>query len=92
MSFFKSGEQEDKNRSCLGVGTSGSGEDVRKGCRRVNVVEYYELMYVNGKMRPVDTIPGLGKGEQRRTIEGVNSTMINGKNFYKCHSVSPIQQ
>jgi hypothetical protein len=26
----------------------------------VNVVEYYVLMYVNGKMRPVETIPGMG--------------------------------
>jgi hypothetical protein len=31
------------------------------------MVEYYILMYVNGKMRPVETIPGMGvrrdKGE-----------------------------
>jgi hypothetical protein len=25
--------------------------------RRVNVVEYYELMYENGKMKPVETVP-----------------------------------
>jgi hypothetical protein len=32
----------------------------------VNVVEYYVFMYENGKMRPVETIPGMGekgKGE-----------------------------
>jgi hypothetical protein len=31
-------------------------------------------MYVNGKMRPVETIPGMGGS--KRMIEGVNSTMI----------------
>jgi hypothetical protein len=30
----------------------------------VNVVEYYELMCENGKMRPVETIPGTGEGEK----------------------------
>jgi hypothetical protein len=27
----------------------------------VNIVEYHELMYENGKMRPVETIPGMGE-------------------------------
>jgi hypothetical protein len=45
-------------------------------------------MYINGKMIPVETIPGTGKG---RTMEGVNSTMIYCKNFGKCHNVSPVQ-
>jgi hypothetical protein len=35
---------------------------IRKGWRRVNMVEYYALMYVNGKMRPIETIPGMGRG------------------------------
>jgi hypothetical protein len=38
------------------------GEDISKGCRRVNMVEYYVLMYENGTMRPVETIPGMGGG------------------------------
>jgi hypothetical protein len=37
------------------------GEDIRKGCRRVNVLEIF-LMYENGTMRPVETIPGVGMG------------------------------
>jgi hypothetical protein len=37
------------------------GEDKRKGCRRENVVEYYVLMNENGKMTPVETVPGMGK-------------------------------
>jgi hypothetical protein len=40
-------------------------------------------MYDNGKMRHVETIPGMGGG-RRRMMEGVNSTMINCKNFCKC--------
>jgi hypothetical protein len=45
----------------------GGGWDIKKGCRRVNVVEILALMYENEKMRPAETIPGLGgegdKGE-----------------------------
>jgi hypothetical protein len=33
-------------------------------------------MYVKGKMRPVETIPGMGKGGPRRLMEGMNSSMI----------------
>jgi hypothetical protein len=40
------------------------GEDIRKGRRRVNMVEYYVLVYENGKVRPGETVPGMGdKGE-----------------------------
>jgi hypothetical protein len=38
-------------------------------------------MYINGKMRPVETIPGMGEGGQRGMMEGMNSTMIYCKNF-----------
>jgi hypothetical protein len=47
-------------------------------------------MYVNGKMRPVETIPGMGEGP--RMTEAGNSTVICCKNFCKCHNVSLIQQ
>jgi hypothetical protein len=48
------------------------------------VVEYYALMYENGKLRPVELFQGWGgaKGEGRR----VNSTVIHCKNFCKCHT------
>jgi hypothetical protein len=55
MSFFK------KQRT-LGVGVSGRRDTIRKACRWVNVIEIYVLMYENGKMRPVKTIPGMGGG------------------------------
>jgi hypothetical protein len=46
-------------------------------------------MYVNGKMRPVETIPGIGGEVIKRFMWGVNSTMIYliyCKNFCKCHN------
>jgi hypothetical protein len=33
-------------------------------------------MYINGKMRPVEIIAGIGGGEIKKIGEGVNSTMI----------------
>jgi hypothetical protein len=39
------------------------GEDIRKRCRRVNMVEYYALKNENGKMRPGETVPGM-EGER----------------------------
>jgi hypothetical protein len=42
-------------------------------------------MYVNAKMIPIETIPGIG-----RVVEGVNSSiiyLIYCKNLCKCHNV-----
>jgi hypothetical protein len=55
------------------------------------MVEYYALMYESGKMRPAETLPGMGiwGGEGWRLKEndgGVNSSMIYYKNFCKCHN------
>jgi hypothetical protein len=44
-------------------------------------------MYENGKMRPVETIPGMGKGEIKENDGGMNSTRMYCKNFCKCHNV-----
>jgi hypothetical protein len=49
----------------LEFGISGRGEDIRKECGRVNVVEYYALMSGKGKMRPGETIPGMRGGEDK---------------------------
>jgi hypothetical protein len=54
--------------------------------------KYYVHMYTNGKMRPAETILGIGGGGWRRMTEGVNSTMTYCKNFCKCHNVPPVQQ
>jgi hypothetical protein len=52
-------------------------------------------MHVNGKMRPVETTPGMGDGIKENG-RGVNSTMIyliHCKNFCKCHNVpQPIKK
>jgi hypothetical protein len=39
MSSFKNGEQEGKTGPVWGVGTSGRGKDIKKGYRRVILVE-----------------------------------------------------
>jgi hypothetical protein len=47
-------------------------------------------MYVNAKMIPDGTIPGMGDGRQRRVLDGVNSSMIYliyCKNFCKFYNV-----
>jgi hypothetical protein len=54
--FYKIGVQE--SRSCLGVGTSGRGGGWI-------LCKYCVHMYVNGKMRPVQTIPGMWKGRKK---------------------------
>jgi hypothetical protein len=38
-------------------------------------------MCVNGKMRPVETIPGIEGGNIKDKDEGMNSIMIYYKNF-----------
>jgi hypothetical protein len=49
-------------------------------------------MYENGKIRPVETIPGMGEGEIKENDRRENSTMIYYKNFCKCHNVPPVQK
>jgi hypothetical protein len=49
-------------------------------------------MYVNGKMRPVETIPGMGRERIKENGGGVNSSMMYltyCKNFCKCHNIPP---
>jgi hypothetical protein len=49
-------------------------------------------MYENGNMSYVETIPGMAEWGMKENDEGVNSTMIYCKKFYKCHNVPPVQQ
>jgi hypothetical protein len=49
-------------------------------------------MYVNAKMIPVETVPGI-RGRGMKENSGVNSNMIYliyCKNLCKCYSVSPL--
>jgi hypothetical protein len=47
-----------QNRSCLGLGNQWG--DIRKGGRRVSMVEILCIRVCKWKMRPVETIPGMG--------------------------------
>jgi hypothetical protein len=49
-------------------------------------------MYINGKVRPVEAVPGLGEEGIKENDRGVSSTMIYCKNFCKCHNVPPVQK
>jgi hypothetical protein len=42
------------------AGTSGRREDEGKECRRVSMVQIL-CTHVSGKMKPVETIPGIGE-------------------------------
>jgi hypothetical protein len=46
-------------------------------------------MYENGKIRPVEIIPGMG---EEKMMEEVNSIVIYCKNFDNCQNVPSIQQ
>jgi hypothetical protein len=49
-------------------------------------------MYASGKMRPVETVPGMGTWEIKDNGRGVNSSFMylkHCKNFYKCNNVPP---
>jgi hypothetical protein len=44
-------------------------------------------MYENGKMRPVETIPGMDRGGIKENDQGMSSTTICCTNFCKCQNV-----
>jgi hypothetical protein len=92
MPFFYKNKTGRQNRSCLGGGTSEREEDIRKEGQRVIWYKYSVLMFVNGKTRPVETIPGIGGGEIKENDGGVNSSMIYSKKFCKYHNVLLVQQ
>jgi hypothetical protein len=60
--FVKKREQQGKTGPVWELLPVGRQEDIRKGCRRVNMVEYYALVNENGKMRPAEAIPGIRGG------------------------------
>jgi hypothetical protein len=46
-------------------------------------------MYENGKMRPIETIPGMGAG---RIKENDGRGELYCKNFCECNNVLPVQK
>jgi hypothetical protein len=51
-------------------GTSGTGDDVGKGCRSLMWWKYYVFMYENRKMWPAKMIAGMGRGGIKETAGG----------------------
>jgi hypothetical protein len=58
MSFIKT--EDRKVKRVLSGGWHPWEGGYKERCRRVNMVEYYALMCENGKMRPIEAIPGMG--------------------------------
>jgi hypothetical protein len=63
--FYKIGGQEDRPGPARGrgIGPSGRGKEVEKVCGRVSTVKYHVYVFVNGKIIPVETTPGMEGGE-----------------------------
>jgi hypothetical protein len=47
--------------------------------------KYCVHMYINGKMIPVETIPGMGGRGKKENVEGLNSTIPTHHNNKKIH-------
>jgi hypothetical protein len=64
--FYKMGEQEGRIGPAWGGGwvPVGKGKRQGEGCKEVNIGKYCVHTYANGKMRPVDTVLGMGVGDK----------------------------
>jgi hypothetical protein len=87
--FYKNEEQESRTGPVWGlVPVEGVGCRDGVGCgdgiERWIQDKYCVHMYVNERMWPVETIPGMEEGEIKENDGGVNLTMIYWKNFCKC--------
>jgi hypothetical protein len=51
----------------------------------------YVLMYANGKMRSVETVPGVGEGNIQVNDGGYEFNHDIFKNIGKCHNVPLVQ-
>jgi hypothetical protein len=70
----------------LGRWSQWDGKVLGKGGRRVNVIQKCVHMYVNAKMIPTETVPGVGEGD-KESRGGVNSRMMylkHCKSLCKC--------
>jgi hypothetical protein len=63
MSFFKNGEWEGKTRSVWGLAPVGGG-GCKERVQRMNMVEYYALVYENGTMRNCRNYSRNGEGDK----------------------------
>jgi hypothetical protein len=73
MSFFffhKIREQESRTGIVWRGSVAVESKDMEKGCGRWIWCKYCVSMYVNGKERPVETIPGMGRWEIKENDGG----------------------
>jgi hypothetical protein len=61
FSFTKSENRKAEQVLSWGVGTSGSGKEVGKRVEEVNMVQILCTHVCTWKMRPIETIPNMGK-------------------------------
>jgi hypothetical protein len=69
MSFFKNEGREGKIGAIWGLAPVRGG-GYKERVWEVNMMEMLCLMYENGKMRPVETTPGMGKGRIKKNDGG----------------------
>jgi hypothetical protein len=87
MSCFKNEGQEGNT---VGIGNCGSGEDIRKGRRRENIMEMshrHEGKWSNAHCWSYSK----GTGEIEENDGGMNLTKIYYKHFCRCYYVPPVQ-
>jgi hypothetical protein len=56
--------------------TEWGGEEVGEGGRRINMLQMLCICVCKWKMIPVEIIPGMGGGEEKEMVKGVNSNII----------------
>jgi hypothetical protein len=61
--FHKIRAQEGRTGPSSCDDTSGKVKDVRKVCRKVNIEKILCTIYLNGKMKTVESIPRMKEGE-----------------------------
>jgi hypothetical protein len=54
--------------------------------------KHHAYMYINGKMRLVETVLGMGVEKTKKNDGGDDSPVKYCKDFYKCCNVPPAQQ
>jgi hypothetical protein len=78
--FFKNGDQKVK-QVLSGSWYQWDGEDIRKGCRRVTMVEYSVLMYENGKIKSGESSPRIREGRIKENSGEANAAKLCCKQF-----------
>jgi hypothetical protein len=82
-----------QNRSCLGGWYQWEEDDIRKGCRRVNMVKTFCTYICKWKNETCWNYSRNGEhGGYKKMMEGINSTITYYKNLCKCHNGYSVQQ